>query len=104
VSTKECTKCGRVKPLDDFSPRAARCKECRAAHKRERQKEIPPEERNKSVAAFRAGLRKDMCAVCRTGIKGTGICVTCAECVEVLGGLEGLKRAVKAVRFLETSN
>ncbi|MFI2187982.1 hypothetical protein [Streptomyces sioyaensis] len=107
--TKEqkCRTCHKVKALEDFPLRKdaksghdSQCKECLAADTRRRRAGLSLEERAEEARAFRAGMRKDKCAICGTRIQGQGICVTCEECVEVLGGLDGLKKAVRAVRYL----
>lgn len=106
--TRVCNKCGKTKPLESFSlhptgkdGRRAACKECLAAVTREARKDETPDERNARMAAYRAGMRKDACAVCGGAIQGHGICFHCQEHVRMLGGLEGLQRAVKAVKYLE---
>lgn len=105
--TRKCNRCGEVKPLDDFPLRSGayrghgyHCKPCHAEQARERRKYIPASDKAEAQKAFRAGVRKDKCAICRTAIEGHGICDQCAEAVEMLGGLEGLKQAVRAVRYL----
>ncbi|MEU0245184.1 hypothetical protein ABZ192_12790 [Streptomyces sp. NPDC006235] len=53
------------------------------------------------MAAYRAGIRKDRCAVCSSAIEGEGLCSRCRAAVVVLGDLEGLKQAVRALKYLE---
>jgi hypothetical protein len=108
-ATKECTNCHKVKPLTDFPEekrrkdgRGSHCKVCRAEAQAGRRADVPAETKADAQAAYRAGIKKGVCAVCGTSIKGAGLCDTCEECVEVLGGLEGLKKAVSAVRYLTT--
>jgi hypothetical protein len=104
---RRCTKCREVKPLEAFAlhpqgknGRRAICKECQAADMREARKDETPAERNARMAAYRAGMRKDKCAVCGGAVEGHGICFHCQEHIRMLGGLDGLKRAVKAVKYL----
>jgi hypothetical protein len=61
----------------------------------------PAEEKAAAQAAYRAGMRKDKCAICRGPIEGYGICGACEDHVRALGGLDGLKQAVRAVRYLQ---
>jgi hypothetical protein len=62
----------------------------------------PAEEKAAAQAAYRAGMRKDKCAICGGHVEGHGICWSCDDHVRMLGGLEGLKRAVRAVRYLQS--
>jgi recombinational DNA repair protein RecR len=62
----------------------------------------PPETLAAKQAAFRAGMRKDKCAICGNSIDGHGICDICDDHVRALGGLDGLKQAVRAVRYLQS--
>jgi hypothetical protein len=64
--------------------------------------ETPLEELAAKQAAYRAGMRKDKCAICGGPIEGQGICMRCEGHVMALGGLEGLKQAVRAVRYLQS--
>lgn len=106
----ECRSCHQLKPCEEITPNhlVPTCFACdvkaRAEAKRqnqaERRAELTPEEKAEASRAYRAGMRKDKCAVCGTSMQGHGVCVTCEECIEVLGGLEGLRRAVKAERYL----
>ncbi len=110
MDTRRCARCKEVKPLEDFNldrknqGRGYYCKPCKAEDARERRAAMDPEQlatqQREGSKAYRAGMRKDKCAVCGTAIQGHGVCVTCEECIEVLGGLEGLKRAVRAVRYM----
>lgn len=107
----ECSVCGKTKPTREFTPRApvATCVECWEGDRKARQAEsmrklraaTPAEEKARAQAAFRAGMRKDKCAICGHPIEGHGICDSCDDAVHVLGGLDGLKQAVRAVRYLE---
>jgi hypothetical protein len=108
VKTKTCTTCGEVKPLAEFpfrnkaaGQRHSACRACRAEWARDHRTEQTLEERRAQMTAYRAGMRKDTCAVCGGAIEGSGICFHCEEHVRMLGGLEGLKRAVRAVRYLQ---
>lgn len=108
MSEKPCTACGVVKPLEAFALSSTgkdghrtACKECQAAEMRKQRQEQSPEERNAAMAAYRAGMRKDKCAVCGEAIEGHGICESCTTAVKALGGTpEALKRAAKAVAYL----
>jgi hypothetical protein len=112
MDTRQCARCKKVKPLEDFALARKRtkgrdynCKPCKAEITRERRAAMDPdqlaEQRRESSKAYRAGMRENSCAICRTTIKARqGICEGCAEHVEALGGLEGLKQAVRAVRYL----
>jgi hypothetical protein len=88
-NTHRCPRCGQTKPISEYPAggknRFNRCSRCKADE----------------MAAYKAGMRKDSCAVCGTAIDGVGICVTCVECIDALGGLDGLKRAVRATRFMQ---
>lgn len=106
---KPCTQCAKVKPLKDFGVdkrmkdgRKSSCNTCKAEKMRELRTDLDKEAHNAEMAAYRAGMRKDKCALCATPIEGYGICTRCEGAVVVLGGLDGLKRAVKAVRYLES--
>lgn len=82
--TKRCTKCGEVKPLEEFSPRKdrrngrqSRCRVCKARHDRERYWEkqgVPPEEwpRLHQEAEARAARRNSIPA-------GFKACSRCGE-------------------------
>jgi hypothetical protein len=108
----ECSVCGMVKPVSRFAPTAkvATCKGCWEAGRKERNAHTmrtlraatPHEEKAAKQAAFRAGMRKDKCAICRGPIEGYGICDVCEGHVSALGGLDGLKQAVRAVRYLQS--
>lgn len=107
MSDRECSTCRQTKPLEAFSTNPStptgieyRCKACKAKAEQERRKGIPAEDKAEVARAFRAGMRKDKCAVCRAEIQGHGICDSCADAVETLGGLEGLKQAARAVKYL----
>jgi len=107
VTTQQCRTCRADKPLSDFSANETsatgyshQCKDCKAAETRARRKNIPAEDKAESMRAYRAGIRKDKCAVCGSTISGHGICDQCADAVATLGGLAGLKQAVRAVRYL----
>lgn len=108
---RTCIHCHKAKPVDDFqhSDTASGglrnvCRDCYLEQKRRYQarmrNEVSPEEKAEAARAYRAGMRKDKCAVCGSAIEGHGICEQCAEAVTTLGGLEGLKKAVRAVRHL----
>jgi hypothetical protein len=108
VKDKTCTKCGEVKPLAEFpfrhketGQRHSACRACRAEWARDNRTAETLEERRAHMSAYRAGMRKDTCAVCGGAVQGYGICPHCEEHVRMLGGLEGLKRAVRAVRYLQ---
>jgi hypothetical protein len=104
--------CGTEKPATEFSPYAsvATCNddwaeaqaERKRQHMRDQRAEKTPEEKAAGQAAWRAGIRKDKCAVCASVIEGQGLCLDCRDLVDALGGLDGIKRAVKAVRWLES--
>lgn len=105
---RTCTQCGETKELTEFALQAtgsggrrADCKACQAARQREVRANQSAESKAAEMAAYRAGMRKDRCAICAATISGQGICADCADLVEALGGLEGLKRATKAVRWLD---
>lgn len=108
TKSKVCNKCGEEKPLTDFAlsnkrtdGRSSDCKTCRAAQMRERRQQVAPDVHNTRQAAFRAGMRKDKCAVCSGAISGEGICDACLGHIRALGGTEAdLKRAAKAVKYL----
>ncbi|MGW6755951.1 hypothetical protein [Streptomyces sp. NPDC055006] len=70
---------------------------------REYRADVPAGVKAEQQAAWRAGMRKDKCAICGSAIEGHGICDDCVSHVEALGGLEGLKQAVRAVRYLAKS-
>jgi hypothetical protein len=106
IAKRTCTGCGEFKAASEFSKRSdgqprSECKECRAAKQRKREAEVPAEVKARQMAAYRAGIRKDKCAVCGSAIEGEGLCSRCRAAVFVLGDLEGLKRAVKVVKYLE---
>lgn len=108
----ECSKCGETRPTREFAPGApvATCATCWDGGKGERRREsmrklrseTPLEELAAKQAAYRAGMRKDKCAICGGPIEGQGICMRCEGHVMALGGLEGLKQAVRAVRYLQS--
>jgi hypothetical protein len=89
-------------PLDPHTPDGYgyHCKECKASAARARRKSIPAEDKAEAQRAYRAGMRKDKCAVCRADIDGHGICDRCADAVATLGGVDGLKLAARAVKYL----
>jgi hypothetical protein len=89
-------------PLDPHTPDGYgyHCKACKAAAAKARRKNIPAEDKAEAQRAYRAGMRKDRCALCSGPIEGHGICDRCADAVEVLGGLDGLKQAVRTMKYL----
>lgn len=104
---RTCRVCREVKPLTAFAltgkgdQREQRCKECKALALREARAEQSQDERNAAQAAYRAGMRKDRCAVCASTIEGHGICPRCMDAIKVLGGRpDDLKRAAKALAYL----
>ena len=105
--TRKCIVCNEVKPLEDFPIKKGtvqenRCKACKAAAERKRREGQSQEERNAIQAAFRAGMRKDKCAVCGDAIEGHGICKPCTTAINLLGGTpEDLKRAARALKWLQ---
>lgn len=106
IAKRTCTGCGELKDASEFSKRSdgqprSECKVCRAAKQRQRHAEQSPEEKARKMAAYRAGIRKDRCAVCSSAIEGEGLCSRCRAAVVVLGDLEGLKQAVRALKYLE---
>lgn len=108
MSAKQCRICNEVKPHTQFAlhkgaadGRSTVCKTCKAAEVRERRAGESQAERNAQMAAYRAGMRKDKCAVCGSAISGTGLCESCEAACRALGGAsDALKRAAKAWRFL----
>ena len=109
MSTRRCARCRQTKPLEDFplSPkepegRGYRCKECKAAVMRDVRAEQPREERNAQMQAYKAGMRKDKCALCGSAVDGYGICDSCMAAIKVLGDSpEALKRAAKALKWVQ---
>lgn len=105
---RECTKCGKVKPDAEFSRdnsrragRKSQCSRCHAAYQRQRRNTLPSEVKAEQMAAYRAGMRANRCAVCGGAIEGEGMCVACVTAIGVLGGdEESLKRAARAVKYL----
>jgi hypothetical protein len=104
---KTCASCGETKPVSEFGPHTntadglrTYCKACHAAQAQERRASESPESRAEAMRAYRAGMRKDKCAICGGSVEGYGICSSCQDHVRMLGGLDGLKRAVRAVRYL----
>jgi hypothetical protein len=87
TDTRPCPGCGEAKPAEDFVADGThyRCRECR----------------RRDAVAYRAGMRKDACAVCARPIVGDGICQRCWEAIRELGGLDGLKRAARAVKYVQ---
>ena len=90
VEERKCPRCGEVKPVSEYpaggTNRFDRCSACKASE----------------MAAYRAGIRKDKCAVCASAIVGHGICDDCMLAIGRLGGTpEDLKRAAKALKWLQ---
>ncbi|MFF8942830.1 hypothetical protein ACF1A5_11260 [Streptomyces sp. NPDC014864] len=84
-----CPRCGEAKPVSEYPAggknRFDRCSACKAGEMR----------------AYKAGFRKDRCAVCADKVEGHGICPRCLEAIRVLGDSpEALKRAAKALAYL----
>ncbi|MFI8830533.1 hypothetical protein ACIGPN_05810 [Streptomyces afghaniensis] len=53
------------------------------------------------MQAYKAGMRKDKCALCESPIEGLGVCGQCRGDMEALGGTpEALKRAAKALKWV----
>lgn len=107
MNTRQCWTCKEAKPLEAFNRDAAQpsglssqCKACHTRYERERRRNIPAEDKAEAMRAYRAGMRKDRCAICKAAIEGHGICDRCANAVAILGGLDGLKQAVRAWRYL----
>jgi hypothetical protein len=89
----------RKQRLENMSPKEKELHKSanadRAQRFRDRQLQDGPR-----LAAYRAGMRKDRCAICATPIDGEGICGPCRTCCTLLGGTEGLKKAARAWRYL----
>ena len=106
---KACTKCGEVKPLEDFPADSSRtagyqseCKVCKASAARDRRAQTPREVQNARMQAYKAGMRKDKCALCASEIQGLGICESCMSAIKALGDSpEALKKAAKALKWVQ---
>lgn len=86
----KCPRCGVAKPEADYPAggvnRFARCSRCKADE----------------MQAYKAGIRKDRCAVCAGPISGLGICSRCMDAIRVLGGSpDALKGAAKALKWVQ---
>lgn len=113
MTERTCIHCRKTKPLEVFhsNPTATGgvgnvCKDCHrplhAANRRKVRAGVPAEEKAREMAAYRAGMRKDKCAVCGSAIEGHGICDACMDAVAVLGGSpDALKRAAKALKYVQ---
>jgi len=109
ITHRKCSACGLTKPVSEYSPNPqgrdgyqSKCKACRADVQRAANAGKSKEELAAQMAAYRAGIRKDRCAVCSGQIKGQGICSRCDSYISALGGLDGLKRATRAVKWLRS--
>lgn len=71
LNTKECSTCHEVKPVEDFSKNAGKCKPCRAQYQRERNAKITTANSLLSLEELRAMTPKKKCSKCKETLPST---------------------------------